>query len=114
MPLPLQAWWRNDSTLHSYVFCGFLIGLPFTVLNTYVLYQIQTVGFLIGTTAEGLPCETYCIVRWAGSDLDVNSIVLYMNAMGFGIGGVVTLLMSAYSDFWGMLFASALHWRVCY
>lgn len=101
MGIPLETWWRKDSTLHSYVFCGFLIGLPFTVFNTYVVYQLQTVGFLIGTNVDGQPClSTYCIVPWAGSNLDLNSIILYMNAIGFGVGGVVTLFLSAYSDFW--------------
>ncbi|KAK5714973.1 hypothetical protein LTR15_010389 [Elasticomyces elasticus] len=102
---PLQHWWRRDSALHSFVYANFLIGLPFTIFNTYVIYQLQIVGFLLGTDsyekqADGQPCTTYCIVPWAGTDMDLNSIILYLNAIGFGIGGAVTLLLSAYSDYW--------------
>ncbi|KAK4920418.1 hypothetical protein LTR49_012010 [Elasticomyces elasticus] len=32
--------------------------------------------------------------------MDLNSIILYLNAIGFGIGGAVTLILSAYSDYW--------------
>ena len=31
----LKAWWTSDTALHSYIFCSFLIGIPFTVFNTY-------------------------------------------------------------------------------
>ncbi|KAK5691001.1 hypothetical protein LTR17_025776 [Elasticomyces elasticus] len=97
---PLQNWWKRDSALHSFVYANFLIGLPFTVFNTYVIYQLQIVGFLLGTDANGQPCTTYCIVPWAGTNMDLNSIILYLNAIGFGVGGAVTLVLSAYSDYW--------------
>jgi hypothetical protein len=93
-------WWKKDTTLHSFLFVQFLIGLPFFVFGTYSLYQIQTVGFLIGHDGTGKPCETYCIVPWAGSEKDLNAIILYLNAFTFGLGGVVTLLLAAYSDYW--------------
>jgi hypothetical protein len=50
----LQTWWQRDTALHGFVFSNFLVGLPFTVFNTYVLYQVQIVGFLIGTDVSGL------------------------------------------------------------
>lgn len=43
---------------------------------------------------------TFCIIEWAGSSLDLNAILLYMNAFGVGLGGLVTLILSAYSDYW--------------
>ncbi len=124
MQFPLAHWWTRDTALHSFVFCNFLIGLPFTIFNTYVIYQLQIVGYLIGTDVswrrlnrprmlrkmrtvtdyndqvDDQPCTTYCIVPWAGSRLDLNSVLLYLNAIGFGVGGAVTMFLSAYSDFW--------------
>lgn len=95
-----QQWWMRDPSLHSFLFVQFLIGLPFFVFGTYSVYQIQTVGFVIGNDGTGQPCTTYCIVPWGGSEMDLNAIVLYMNAFAFGLGGVVTLLLSAYADYW--------------
>ncbi|KAK5169793.1 uncharacterized protein LTR77_005771 [Saxophila tyrrhenica] len=99
----VQSWWKCDTALHGFVFANFVIGLPFTVFNTYTIYQLQTVGFVLGTDGNGGPCTTFCIVPWAGVDRDLNSIILYLNAIGFGVGGVVTLALSAYSDLWCML-----------
>ena len=98
---PFMSWWKRDTALHSFVFCQFLIGLPFTVFNTYIIYQLQVVGYVIGSDADGGLCTTYCIVPWAGTRLDLNSVLLYLNAISFGVGGIVTLFLSAYSDFWG-------------
>jgi len=94
------AWWTRDTALHTYIYCQLLISLPFSVFTTYVTYQLQIVGFVIGNDGAGGPCETYCIIEWAGSKLDVNAILLYMNAFGIGLGGLVTLFLSAYSDYW--------------
>ena len=93
-------WWTRDTALHTYVYCQLLISLPFSVFSTYVTYQLQIVGFMIGTDGAGGPCETYCIIEWAGSKLDLNAILMYMNAFGIGLGGLVTLILSAYSDYW--------------
>lgn len=101
MASSVKAWWTRDTALHSFVFIQFLINMPFSVFNTYVIYQLQVVGFLVGTDNEGLPCTgTYCIVPWAGMRLDLNSVLLYLNALSFGLGGAVTLFLCAYSDFW--------------
>ena len=83
------AWWKRDSALHTYIYAQLLISLPFSVFGTYVTYQMQIAGFM-----------TYCIIEWAGSRLDLNAILLYMNAFGVGLGGLVTLILSAYSDYW--------------
>jgi hypothetical protein len=95
-----KAWWTRDTALHSFICTQFLIGLPFFVFGTYSLYQMQNVGYVIGHDENGGPCETYCIVPWAGSQLDLNSVVLYLNAFIYGVGGIVTLILSAYSDYW--------------
>jgi hypothetical protein len=96
----LMRWWKKDQALHTYVYAQLLLSLPFSVFGTYVTYQIQTVGFIIGNDGQGGPCVDYCIVEWAGSKIDVNSVLLYMNAFGNGLGGFVTLFLSAYSDYW--------------
>ncbi|KAM0708126.1 hypothetical protein Q7P35_004776 [Cladosporium inversicolor] len=96
----LMRWWKKDQALHTYVYAQVLLSLPFSVFGTYVAYQIQTVGFVIGNDGQGGPCVDFCIVEWAGSQMDVNSVLLYMNAFGIGLGGFVTLILSAYSDYW--------------
>ena len=95
-----MGWWEKDQALHTFVYAQLLLSLPFSVFGTYVAYQIQTVGFVIGNDGQGGPCVDFCIVEWAGSQMDVNSVLLYMNAFGIGLGGFVTLILSAYSDYW--------------
>lgn len=94
------AWWKRDTALNTYIYAQLLISLPFSVFGTYVTYQMQIAGFMIGDDGAGGPCMTYCIIEWAGSRLDLNAILLYMNAFGVGLGGLVTLILSAYSDYW--------------
>ena len=94
------VWWKRDTALNTYIYAQLLISLPFSVFGTYVTYQMQIAGFMIGDDGAGGPCTTYCIIEWAGSRLDLNAILLYMNAFGVGLGGLVTLILSAYSDYW--------------
>lgn len=93
------ALWKRDTALHTYIFIAFIIGLPFTLLATYVVYQIQVLGFLLGTDSDGLPCVSYCLVPFGSKTLDLNSVILYLNAMGLGIGGFLSLIISAYADY---------------
>ncbi len=97
---PLPAWWKQDTAYYTYLYCQLLVGIPFFIFNTYVLYQLQVVGFTIGTDLDGQPCTTYCIVPWGGTQLDLNSILLYLNALAFALGGTLMVFLSAYSDFW--------------
>lgn len=96
----LVSAWKQDTAYNTFVYTQFLISLPFTVFNTYAIYQLQVVGFLIGTDAEGAPCMTYCIVPFGNDRLDLNSVLLYMNAMTFGLGGFIMVFLTAYADFW--------------
>ncbi|KAK0104120.1 hypothetical protein ONS96_005216 [Cadophora gregata f. sp. sojae] len=100
MAFPLVTWWKKDTALNTYVFGLFLIGLPFTLFGTYVIYQLQVVGYMIGTDSNGLPCTTYCLVPFGSQRLDLNSVILYLNALGFGLGGVAAVFTAAYADFW--------------
>lgn len=103
MPISLVALWKQDTALHTYMFGLFLIGLPFTIFATYVIYQLQVVGYLIGTDPNGQPCVDYCLVPLGGKKLDLNSVLLYLNALGFGLGGALAILISAFADFWSKL-----------
>ncbi|KAK8064261.1 autophagy-related protein 22 [Apiospora saccharicola] len=98
--LTLAAWWKRDVALNTYIFGLTLIGIPFTAFATYVVYQLQVVGYLIGASSDGLPCVTYCLVPFGSRMLDLNSVLLYLNALGFGLGGALAMLISAYADFW--------------
>jgi hypothetical protein len=91
---------RARHSAYIYLFGLFLISLPFTIFATYVLYQLQVVGYLIGTGANGQPCIEYCLVPFGRQKL---SVLLYLNALGFGLGGVSAMLISACADFWGEL-----------
>ena len=113
-PNMLKNWWTRDKALHSYVFCQFLIGIPFAVFNTYVVYQLQVVGYLIGTDKQGQPCTTYCIVPWGNSQLDLNSVLLYLNALAFGLGGACSLFLCAYSDYWAKKHLLVSFFIICY
>ena len=113
-PNMLVNWWTRDTALHSYVFCQFLIGIPFAVFNTYVIYQLQVVGYLIGTDNQGQPCTTYCIVPWGNTRLDLNSVLLYLNALAFGLGGACSLFLCAYSDYWSRKHLLVSFFIICY
>ena len=113
-PNMLVHWWTRDTALHSYVFCQFLIGIPFAVFNTYVVYQLQVVGYLIGTDKQGQPCTTYCIVPWGNTRLDLNSVLLYLNALAFGLGGACSLFLCAYSDYWSRKHLLVSFFIICY
>lgn len=99
MTLHPMSWWKRDVARNSYIFCQFLIALPFSVFGAYIIYQLQIVGFMVGTDAEGLPCTTYCLVPFGGLNIDLNSVMLYLNALGFGLGGAVMVLLSVYADY---------------
>lgn len=98
-PRPID-WWKRDSARHSFILCQFLIGLPFSLFGTYIVYQLQVVGYFIGTDSKGEPCSTYCLVPFGGSRLDLNSVLLYLNALGLGVGGALMVFFSVYADFW--------------
>lgn len=96
----IRRWWTSDTALHTYIYAQTLISLPFSVFGTYTQYQLQAVGYAIGKDSVGGPCVDYCIVPWLGTHMDLNSVLLYMNAFGIGLSGLITLFLAAYSDYW--------------
>ncbi|KAF2720486.1 hypothetical protein K431DRAFT_295163 [Polychaeton citri CBS 116435] len=109
MGLSLVRWWKSNVALQTFVYSQFLICLPFAVFNTYVMYQLQVTGYIIGSDDKGAVCTEYCIVEWAGSKLDLNSVLLYLNAFGTGLVGLLTLFLFAFSDCWP--FSVRIYWR---
>lgn len=96
-------WWRKNTARNSYIYSLFLIGLPFTPVGTYFIYQIQVLGYLLGSQADGGPCVDYCLIPFGSNkQMDLNSAILYLNAIGLGVGGACSLLISAYADYWCM------------
>lgn len=92
---------QQNAARNTFIYTGFLISLPFWSFNTYTVFQLQVIGFVIGTDSNGDPCTgTYCIVPLGSQLLDINAVLLYMNAMTFGIGGAIGIFIIAYADFW--------------
>ncbi|KAF7311958.1 Autophagy-related protein [Mycena indigotica] len=96
----LFSWWKRNVALNTFAYTSFILGLASTITGTYVTYQLQHIGFLIGTDLDGGSCLTYCIVPWGGKRLDLNSVLLYLSAMQTGLGGFVAIFVVAYADFW--------------
>lgn len=85
---------------HAFIFASFIIGLPFSAFGTYVIFQLQQIGFIIGHGVDSPICETSCIVPFGTGDLDLNAVILYLNAMGFGFSGFLIIFIAALGDYW--------------
>ncbi|KAF2763360.1 hypothetical protein EJ05DRAFT_496194 [Pseudovirgaria hyperparasitica] len=96
----LVTWWKSDIPYHTFMYTNFIVGFAFTPFAIYSNYQLQVTGFAIGTDIDGQVCSTYCVVPWGSGRIDLNAAILYMNALTFALGGVVTILIIAYADFW--------------
>lgn len=84
----------------AFIFVSFIIGLPFTAFGTYVIFQLQQIGFVIGHGVDSPICELSCVVPFGTGDLDLNAVILYLNAMGFGIAGFLVIFIAALGDYW--------------
>ena len=100
MALSLISWYKKDVARNTFIYTNFLVSAIGTIFGTYVSYQLQVTGFVIGTDLDGQPCTTYCIVPFGNRRLDLNSVLLYMNALTNGLAGFLTILIIAYADFW--------------
>lgn len=103
----LQRWAQLKSTRHyfsSYIWVNFIIGLPFIAYGTYVIFQLQQIGFIIGHGVDEPTCMTSCIVPFGSSELDMNAVILYLNGMGFAFGGFIMIFVAALADYWSMSF----------
>lgn len=85
---------------YAFIFASFIIGLPFTAFGTYVIFQLQQIGFVIGHGVDNPICETSCIVPFGTGDLDLNAVILYLNAMSFGFSGFLIIFIAALGDYW--------------
>jgi hypothetical protein len=102
--MTLMSTMRQSAARNTFIYTGFLISLPFWVFNTYTSLQLQIIGYTIGVDSNGDPCTgAYCLVPFGDQHLDINAVLLYMNAMTFGIGGFVGILIVAWADYWSEL-----------
>ena len=90
---------RRKHYVYSYVFASFVSSLPYASFSTYVRFQLQQIGFVIGHGVSSSVCETSCIVPFGSSELDLNAVLLYLNAMGFAIAGFVIIFIAALGDY---------------
>ncbi|KAI3336919.1 hypothetical protein HD806DRAFT_528500 [Xylariaceae sp. AK1471] len=89
----------------GYFISAFAIGPPFASFVTYVGFQLQNIGYVIGH-APGealrsgcLPTATSCRVPFAGSgDVNLTSYILYLNAIIYALSGGLTLIVSGIGD----------------
>ena len=100
----LLSWLSQlKSTRHyfsSYILVNFIVGLPFVAYGTYVIFQLQQIGFVIGHGVDEPTCMTSCIVPFGASELDMIAVILYLNAMGFAVGGFIMIFVAALADYW--------------
>ncbi|KAH7031447.1 autophagy-related protein 22-like protein [Microdochium trichocladiopsis] len=100
MPLRIFRFREENTALYAYTFGLGLVGIPFAVFGTYVVYQVQVTGFTIGSDGNGGSCLDFCLVPLGSQLVDLNSVLLYLNAIGFAVGGACAVLVTAYADFW--------------
>ncbi|KAI1147374.1 hypothetical protein F4825DRAFT_437567 [Nemania diffusa] len=90
----------------GYFLSTFAIGPPFASFGTYVGFQLQNIGYVVGH-APGeaprsgcLPTATSCRVPFAGSgDINLTSYILYLNAIIYALSGGLTLIVSGIGDY---------------
>ncbi|KAJ2984822.1 hypothetical protein NUW58_g5857 [Xylaria curta] len=101
--LPRKQLWRYET---GYFLSTFAIGSPFASFVTYVGFQLQIIGYVIGHAPEEvsgsgcLPTATSCRVPFAGSgDVNLTSYILYLNAIIYALSGGLTLIVSGIGDY---------------
>ncbi|TGJ81453.1 hypothetical protein E0Z10_g7325 [Xylaria hypoxylon] len=89
----------------GYFLSTFSIGPPFASFVTYVGFQLQNIGYVVGH-APGEPprsgclaTATSCRVPFAGSgDVNLTSYILYLNSIIYALSGGLTLIVSGIGD----------------
>ncbi|KAI1426084.1 hypothetical protein F5Y12DRAFT_307584 [Xylaria sp. FL1777] len=90
----------------GYFLSTFSIGPPFASFVTYVGFQLQNIGYVVGHVPgeplrSGCPATaTSCRVPFAGSgDVNLTSYILYLNAIIYALSGGLTLIVSGIGDY---------------
>ncbi|PWN52268.1 hypothetical protein IE53DRAFT_378283 [Violaceomyces palustris] len=89
----------------AYAVSTFGFSPAFAGMITYGLFQLQTIGFMIGHE-PGFPPGTGCMpgaqacrVPWAGrGDVNLTSFILYLNAISYAVSGLLTFFISSLGD----------------
>ncbi|RYC54201.1 hypothetical protein CHU98_g12009 [Xylaria longipes] len=90
----------------GYFLSTFATGPPFASFVTYVGFQLQNIGYVVGHAAGEapqsgcLPTATSCRVPFAASgDVNLTSYILYLNAIIYALSGGLTLIISGIGDY---------------
>ncbi|KAI8626949.1 hypothetical protein F5Y19DRAFT_487520 [Xylariaceae sp. FL1651] len=90
----------------EYFLSTFAIGPPFASFITYVTFQLQTIGYVIGhapgeaARSGCLLTATSCRVPFAGSgNVNLASYILYLNAVIYALSGALMLIISGIGDY---------------
>ncbi|GAA6005501.1 hypothetical protein JCM11491_003662 [Sporobolomyces phaffii] len=83
------------------------IGPVFGTFGTYATYQLQYISYAIGAN-PGQPMGSGCLdlaqacrVPFGASDINLTSLILYLNALAFAISGALCLIVSGVGDYMG-------------
>lgn len=93
--------WKRETARNTFYFINFIYGLIFTIFGTYATSQLQTTAVLIGHDSSGGPCTVDCSVLMGTQRLDIQTVLLYLTALTFGLGGFITLNLVWFADLWG-------------
>ncbi|TKY87446.1 hypothetical protein EX895_004124 [Sporisorium graminicola] len=90
----------------AYGLSSFGFSPAFAGMITYGLFQLQTIGFMIGhepgkPAGTGcMPGATSCRVPWASKgDVNLTSFILYLNAISYAVSGALIFFISAAGDY---------------
>ncbi|KAI0486645.1 hypothetical protein F4859DRAFT_308678 [Xylaria cf. heliscus] len=105
--LPASTPSRNQLRRYEigYFLSTFAIGPPFASFVTYVGFQLQNIGYVVGHSpgeaprSGCLPTATSCRVPFASGDVNLTSYILYLNAIIYAASGALTLIISGIGDY---------------
>ncbi|KAI1113227.1 hypothetical protein F5Y14DRAFT_228149 [Nemania sp. NC0429] len=90
----------------GYFLSTFATGAPFAAFGTFVAFQLQNIGYVVGHAPDEplgsgcAPTATSCRVPFAGyGDVNLTSYILYLNAIIYAVSGGVTLIVSGIGDY---------------
>ncbi|KDN47170.1 hypothetical protein K437DRAFT_255964 [Tilletiaria anomala UBC 951] len=90
----------------AYGASSFATGPAFGGYASYVSFQIQNIGYLIGHepgNAPGSGCDffaTTCLVPMAGAgDINLTSFILYLNAISYAVSGALVFIVAGIGDY---------------
>ncbi|GAA5860683.1 hypothetical protein JCM5353_001129 [Sporobolomyces roseus] len=115
--------WVSDpleQTKIAFALSSAAIGPVFGTFGTYVSYQLQYIGYAIGAN-PGQPLGTGCLdlsqscrVPFGSGNVNLTSLILYLNAIAFALSGALCLLVSGVGDYMGWKREQYIVLVICY